>query len=243
MMIFNGVLGPKPPRVLRLPERGTPGVVKIDPKDSNICEGSLLFLCHPPAAMSLAIDARVLDRNEPGSESRGEGASPEFLSLLTSHQSTLYAFLSALLGRAEGVQDVLQETNLALFAKAAEYDVQRPFLPWAMRFARFQAMAWRKRQSRDRLVLDDGLFDVFADRLTQDAVVSNRRLDALEACMEKLPEAARDLVDARYLRSASVQEIARNLGRSVNVVSVCLFRIRKTLFDCVSASLAGEGEA
>ncbi len=54
MMTFNGVPGAKPPRVLSLPERGTPGIFKIDPKDSHIREGSLLFLCHPPAAMSLA---------------------------------------------------------------------------------------------------------------------------------------------------------------------------------------------
>jgi hypothetical protein len=73
MMTFNGVLGAKPPRVLSLPERGTPAMFQIDPKDSNICEGSLLFFFHPPAAMSLAIEARVLERNEPGSERRGKG--------------------------------------------------------------------------------------------------------------------------------------------------------------------------
>lgn len=117
------------------------------------------------------------------------------------------------------MQDVPQETNLALFAKAAEYDVQRPFLARAIRFARFQAMAWRKRQSRDRLVLDEGLFEIVADRLTQDAVVSNRRLDALEACMGRLPEAARDLVDARYLRSGGVGKLPRNEVRAPRRVS------------------------
>ena len=78
----------------------------------------------------------------------------EFMLLLTSHQSSLYACISALLGGVEGVQDVLQETNVVLLEKAGEYDPARPFVPWALAFARFQTLAWRKRQTRDRLVLD-----------------------------------------------------------------------------------------
>ncbi|MEK0447149.1 MAG: hypothetical protein RLZZ399_2470 [Verrucomicrobiota bacterium] len=170
-------------------------------------------------------------------------ASPAFVHLLTSHQSALYAFLCSLLGGREGVQDVLQETNLALLDKADQYDAARPFAPWAMRFARFQAMAWRKRQSRDRLVLDDQLFDALADRLTAAASPApNRRLDALESCLHKLPSASRDLIQARYSHSASVQEIAQRLGKSVNGISVTLFRIRKALVDCVQSTLEAEPE-
>src|SRR4051794_17908104 len=88
-----------------------------------------------------------------------------FLLLLTNHQSSLYAAIVSLLGGIEGAQDVLQETNAALLEKAAEYDPTRPFVPWAMGFARMQTLAWRKRQSRDRLVLDDDLFDAVSDRL------------------------------------------------------------------------------
>ncbi len=93
------------------------------------------------------------------------GPSPEFLLLLTSHQSTLYAAISAMLGGVHGAQVVLQETNVALLEKAGEFDAARLFVPWAVSFARFQVLAWRKRQARDRLVLDDELFAAIADRL------------------------------------------------------------------------------
>ena len=160
---------------------------------------------------------------------------------LTSHQSTLYAAISALLGGVQGAQDVLQETNIVLLEKAGEYDPSRPFAPWALAFARFQVMAWRKRQSRDRLVLDDDLIAALADRLAANSVSPGQRLDALEKCLSKLPTEARKIVDARYVQGDPVQEIAARLGRSVNVVSVTLFRIRKTLLDCVRAALAAEG--
>src|SRR5262245_772785 len=106
------------------------------------------------------------------------GPSAGFLLLLTNHQSALYAAIVALLGGTEGAQDVLQETNAALLEKASEYDTTRPFVPWAMGFARMQGLAWRKQRSRDRLVLDDDLFAALADRLTVEPPPPNLRLDA-----------------------------------------------------------------
>ena len=169
------------------------------------------------------------------------GPSAEFLLQLTSHQSSLYATIAALLGGVEGAHDILQETNVALMEKANEYDSARPFVPWAMTFARFQVLAWRKRQSRDRLVLNDELFAVLADRLATDNTPPNRRLDAIEGCLNKLMPESRKLVDARYVQGEPVKEIAERLGRSVNVISVSLFRIRKALLDCVRETLAAEG--
>lgn len=166
--------------------------------------------------------------------------SAEFLLLLTSHQSTLYAAITALLGGVEGAQDILQETNLVLLEKADEFDATRPFAPWAVTFARFQTMAWRKRQSRSRLVLDDVLFETLADRLAMYAPNPSRRLDALEGCLQKLPASQRALVDARYIQGDAVQDIAKRQNRTVNVISVALFRIRKILLDCMNKKLAEE---
>lgn len=169
------------------------------------------------------------------------GPTPEFLLLLTSHQSTLYAAITALIGGVEGAHDVLQETNVVLLEKAAAYDATRPFVPWALTFARFQVLAWRKRQTRDRLVLDDELFAAVADRMTGDLTSAGQRLDALEKCLHKLAPEMRHMVEARYVQGNPVQEIAAKSGRSVNVVSVTLFRIRKALLQCVQATLAAEG--
>ncbi len=166
---------------------------------------------------------------------------PEFLLLLTSHQSAMYAAITALLGGLEGAHDVLQETNVVLLEKVSEFDPARPFVPWALTFAKFQVLAWRKRQARDRLVLNDELFAVMADQLMVESASPSRRLDAIETCLGKLQPESRQLVDARYVGGEAVQDIAERLGRSVNVVSVALFRIRKALLECVRATLVAEG--
>jgi len=170
-----------------------------------------------------------------------DGQTPEFVRQLTGSQSMLYAYISALLGGTEGAQDVLQETNMVLWNKAAEYDVDRPFLAWSYAFARFQVMAWRKKQSRCRLVLDDALVDQVADEFHGQDGSPAPHMDALESCVRKLPESHRQLVDSRYSQGETVQQIATRLGRPQNAIAASLYRIRKMLLDCMQAAMAGKG--
>lgn len=173
-------------------------------------------------------------------DSSNRGHTPSFVGHLTGCQSALYAFISALLGGAEGAGDILQETNIVLWNKAADYDPARPFLPWAYTFARFQVMAWRKKQSRDRLVLDDDLLDRVADDFMALDVTAEKQLEALEGCLSKLAPPQRELLDSRYTKGEPVNEIAARMGRDENVVSASLYRIRRTLMKCVEITLGQE---
>ena len=88
--------------------------------------------------------------------------SAEFVTQITRAQRQLHAFILSMVWNPAEADDVLQETNLVLWEKSGEFDGSRPFLPWAMRFAQLQAMAWLKRRQRqqDRLVFDDELGQV-----------------------------------------------------------------------------------
>jgi RNA polymerase sigma-70 factor (ECF subfamily) len=136
------------------------------------------------------------------------------------------------MGGVDQANDVLQETNLRLCAKASDYEVGRPFLPWAYTFARWEVMAWRKRQQRSRLVLDDGLAEQLAEEF-QAEPAADGRLRALEECLSQLPRAHRELIQARYQASEAVQDMAVRLKRPENTVSAMLYRIRRTLAECV----------
>lgn len=172
-------------------------------------------------------------------DSRGAG----FMRLLTGCQSQLYAYLCSLTGNGASAQNVLQETNLVLWDKAADYDPRRPFLPWAYTFAYLQVMAWRKKRQRDRLVFDEDLLARISDSFSRREGAGDRRLDALEGCMQGLEPEQRTLVDRRYVRGDSVNNIARDIGKGPNVVSAALYRIRKTLMDCIQGKLASGVEA
>src|SRR5690606_34113034 len=97
-----------------------------------------------------------------------------FVELLTSHQSKLHAYISTLMLGDSAAADVLQDTNIDLWSKASQYNFQRPFLPWAFAFARNRVMAFRKTQSRSRLLFSDAALariDEECTRLAGDADV------------------------------------------------------------------------
>ena len=166
-----------------------------------------------------------------------------FVELLTGSQRQLYAYINTLLGGGSAVVDVLQDTNVDLWAKEAEFDPDRPFLPWAYRFAYFRVMAYRKKASRCRLVFDDRFVEQLAQRYQQTDTDLDSRLEALTDCLEKLPDTQKELIEQRYIRKAQVRTIAERLGEPANRVAVRLFGIRAALLKCIEAREAAEGIA
>jgi len=164
----------------------------------------------------------------------------DFVQRLTAAQSALYAFICGLMGGLEQSQDVLQDTNVKLWKRSAEYDASRPFLPWAYSFARWEVMAWRKKQQRSRLVLDDDLVARVAIHFEACLPQAERELAALEGCLARLPERQRTMLEARYGQGETVRAMARRLDQPENALAALLYRVRKGLHDCITATLMQE---
>ena len=165
--------------------------------------------------------------------------SAEFVAQITRSQRQLHSFILSMVWNPAEADDVLQETNLVLWEKAAEFDAGRPFLPWAMRFAQFQALAWLKRHRRQqqRLVFDDDLARLLADEAAADEPVFEDRRLALASCLQKLPAEQRDLIARRYEPEGSVNAMATAGGTTPKAVSDRLRRIRHTLLQCIQRTL------
>jgi RNA polymerase sigma-70 factor (ECF subfamily) len=168
---------------------------------------------------------------------------PDFARQLAAAQSALYAFIVSLMGGRQEAADVLQETNLKLCREFHRYDASRPFVNWALTLARFEVMAWRTRQSRSRLVLDDDVVERAAAAMEAQLVEPERELAALERCLQKLPQRQRALVEERYERGATVRTMAGRRGQPENALAATLYRIRRALQECITATLAKEEQA
>jgi RNA polymerase sigma-70 factor (ECF subfamily) len=166
--------------------------------------------------------------------------SEAFVALLTGAQNSLYACILALLPDRAAARDILQETNLTLWNKAADFEEGTHFMAWASRIARYHILNHRKKKRRDRLVFDDSLFELLCERQAARVEEFDRREEALRGCLRKLPAAQRELVERRYADDGSVQAIAAAAGKSVGAVSQTLYRIRENLLNCIHASLPAE---
>lgn len=167
---------------------------------------------------------------------------PELVLQLTDAQPRLFGFLLKRLGQVDQAHEVLQEVNLVICRKATEYQDGSDFMAWAYAIARFQVMAFRKSQTRDRLVFPEELvssLDVLDEELHPESKSSTRGT-ALQSCLEKLPGEQRQLVLERYSESVPVQSIAEKRGKTANAVSMTLHRIREQLLRCMKVRLSHE---
>ena len=183
--------------------------------------------------------------------------STDFLSRVTRAQRSLYAFILTLVRQPADAEDVLQETNVVLWQKAAEFDAMRDFLPWALRIAQLQAMAHLKRQKRVPITFDEPLLGVLADEAIAEAGDLDVRRQDLAGCLQRLPERQRELIATRYEPGGSVNELAHRSGKtpgrtqaigqeaelragaSIHVVGLASLAVLR-LDDGTEISLAGE---
>ena len=167
----------------------------------------------------------------------------EFVAQLTANQNRLFGYIFSLLGDQTRAADVLQETNLVLWRKMSEFHPDKPFLPWAFAFARFQVMAHLRDRSRDRMLLDEGLVAKMAGEVAEASAELDDVRGALRKCIEGLATQHQKMVRLRYFEQRSVADVASAMDRTATAIKVAMLRVRKKLSDCIEQKLAGEGNS
>lgn len=157
----------------------------------------------------------------------------EFVQLLTSHQSRLYAYVLSLLGNRTQAEDVMQETNAVLWRKAHEFKLGTNFAAWMFKVAYFQVMAQRRKLTRDRLVFDNDFLQDVAEDMEQQCGRQEEKQRLLSECIGKLNERYQELIRRRYTEGATLKSIASQSGQSENSIKQALFRARAVLIECV----------
>jgi RNA polymerase sigma-70 factor (ECF subfamily) len=162
---------------------------------------------------------------------------PRFIEALTRHQPALEAFCHANLANREDAREVLQATCVKLWQKAADWNPDTEFLPWAFAVARFTILSHYRDQRRDRLVFDEDVIQAMADKIEEAATAFDHRREALAGCMKKLDQRQRALLHDHYTASQSLREIAEASGRNLSAVKMTLLRIRQQLSACIEREI------
>jgi RNA polymerase sigma-70 factor, ECF subfamily len=165
-------------------------------------------------------------------------AEERIVGLIARHQPEIHRYVLSLLPDRMLADDVVQETNLVLWRKAAEYDAAQPFLPWALTIAWYQVKAARRDSGRDRHIFDDSLVEILAVEHREHDTREADLEAALEKCLGELSESNRSLILARYEPRASVQDLAAERKQTPTALSLTLMRIRKALETCIERKLA-----
>jgi RNA polymerase sigma-70 factor, ECF subfamily len=126
---------------------------------------------------------------------------------------------------------------LTLWDKFDEYDHSRSFGAWARGVAVNKVLQYRGRSGSLPTPFSPQVIAAIADAFQRQAAMGSEAVDALEKCMEPLPEQSRRLLALRYVDWKPVASMAEEAGITPAAMSKTLARLRARLYDCVQRHL------
>lgn len=154
------------------------------------------------------------------------GDAAAYRALLAEAGAHLRAYFARRLSsdRAE-VEDLVQETLIAIHTRRATYDASAPFTPWLHAIARYKLIDHFRRMGRRRMVALDDASDLLAHADHEDAIA---RRD-VEKLIVKLPRRSQALVRGVKIEGLSTAEAAARSGMSESAVKVAVHRAVRSL--------------
>lgn len=156
-----------------------------------------------------------------------EGDAPAYRECLALLGVRLRAYFARRMAGAPGdVEDMVQETLLAVHIKRATWDSSQSFTAWAHAVARYKLIDhWRRRKIRQTLPIED-----HAEFLAAEEHDPGVGLE-LDRALASLPDRQRILVSDVKLAGLSLAEAGARAGISEGAAKVALHRALKSLAE------------
>ena len=159
----------------------------------------------------------------------------DFEDLVRSHHRDLLVYATALTRNPATARDIVQEAFIVAYEKREIFDVTRDFATWMRGIVRNKWREWLRKNRRYDLG-DHELARIDADIAawqTSRALQDNSLFEALEDCLERLPETLRSTIKAYYYEGRSGDDVATVLHVASAAVRKRLQRARTLLKQCL----------
>ena len=177
------------------------------------------------------------DRELVAAAKRGE--SHAFETLLKKYRKSVYYMLLKMVKNADDAEDLTQEAFAKAFNSIEKFDSKYAFSTWLFRIATNNCIDFIRKKRVQTVSIDqpvegdDGSnmrFDVKDENLDpNESMLKKQRKRYLNMAIERLSEKYRVLVELRYFRELSYEEVANELQIPLGTVKAQLFRARELL--------------
>jgi len=155
-----------------------------------------------------------------------KGDKQAYATLLTECQRWLTRYYGRRVAPAQ-LDDLVQETLMALHNKLATWDSSRPFLPWMAAIARYRWVDHLRRLYRAK---ECALVPDFAGQDDEPAIAARISIDRL---LSMLPDAQARAIELVRIEGLSIAEASQATGQSESLVKVNIHRGLKKLAHMV----------
>jgi RNA polymerase sigma-70 factor (ECF subfamily) len=152
-----------------------------------------------------------------------DGEQTAYAELLAQLGSTARGYVRLRLGPVAWLDDVVQETLLAVHVSRHSYDRRRPFAPWFYAILKSRLIDALRKQRR---IAGREAAEASASEPSTRAAAGHDEIDveAIRQALRQLPERQRHVIEALKYRDESVRDVARRLGLTESAVKVTAHR-------------------
>ncbi len=177
------------------------------------------------------------DRELVAAAKRGEARAFEVL--LKKYRKSVYYMLLKMVKNPDDAEDLTQEAFAKAFNSIEKFDSKFAFSTWLFRIATNNCIDFIRKKRVQTVSIDSPMetddgsamrIDVRDDDLDpNESLLKEQRKRYLGMAIDRLPEKYRELVDLRYFKELSYEEVANELNIPLGTVKAQLFRARELL--------------
>lgn len=146
-------------------------------------------------------------------------ATVAYTELMRRYETRLHRYCTRFLGDAAEAEDACQEVFLRVFHTLGGFEGRSAFRTWLFSIAHNICATRYQQRARQREVMDE--YGDYA-RLSQSAPAEER--SDLNALLDQLPEADREILSLRLVAGLSLDEIAQVVGMKLSATKMRLYR-------------------
>lgn len=183
------------------------------------------------------------------------GDEKAFVSLMRRYKDTIYFMLLKMVNNRTDAEDLTIEAFGKAFTNIHQYAPQFAFSTWLFRIASNNAIDYMRKKKavtvpletpnlNDKKPRSEQNINIKAESDTpEDSFIKGQKAKMLRKIVTRLKPRYRTLLELRYFKEYSYEEIAQELNLPLGTVKVQLFRSREMLFDLLKdTELDEEGD-
>ena len=181
------------------------------------------------------------ERDQRWVEDALNGDQTAYTSLLETYRENIYFMMLKMVRNQDDAEDLTIEAFGKAFKRLPSFNPEYAFSTWLFRIASNNAIDFIRKKKKARTVSLDQQDDEEEGRTAYDVrskeldpeqtFMKGQRIEEIHKIIETLKPKYRQLVELRYLKEFSYDEIAQEMDLPLGTVKAQLFRARELMFE------------
>jgi RNA polymerase sigma factor (sigma-70 family) len=171
------------------------------------------------------------------------GDQKAYAELMSRYRKPLYHTILKMVKNTDDAEDLTIEAFAKAFRGLGKFKKEYTFSTWLFRIATNNCIDFIRKKKLETMSISTGFKDESGDDVSleikdssldpQEEAIKSQKIEAMQMLVSKLPVKYQRLVDLRYFKEFSYEEIAEKINIPLGTVKAQLHRAKELLFDMI----------